>query len=87
MESAANNGLLGITGTAKGASVAITQGDGEIIKLGEPTKEQVLQNGNNTMNFAAYMQGDGGTGAGAGSSDTITEGEFQAVADFTLAYN
>ncbi|MEL5629033.1 fimbrial protein [Serratia nevei] len=81
MESAAKNGLLGITGTAKGASVAITQADGEIIKLGEPTKEQTLQDGNNTLSFAAYMQGD------TASSASITEGEFQAVADFTLAYN
>lgn len=80
MESAVGNGLLGITGTAKGASVAITQADGQIIKLGEPTKEQALQDGNNTLNFAAYMQGDG-------ESAVITEGAFQAVADFTLAYN
>nr|WP_194286135.1 fimbrial protein [Serratia marcescens] len=80
MESAAKNGMLGITGTAKGASVAITSGDGAVIKLGEPTKEQVLQDGNNTLSFAAYVQGDGGTTA-------ITEGNFQAVTDFTLAYN
>ncbi|MGQ8776490.1 fimbrial protein [Serratia sp. NA_112.1] len=80
MESVAGNGLLGITGTAKGASVAITQGDGDVIELGKATKEQVLQDGGATLNFAAYMQGDG-------PSATITEGAFQAVADFTLAYN
>ncbi|HDH0696921.1 TPA: type 1 fimbrial protein [Klebsiella aerogenes] len=80
MESAAGNGLLGITGNAKGASVAITQADGQVIKLGTPTKEQALQDGNNTLSFAAYMQGDG-------ASAVITEGDFQAVADFTLAYN
>lgn len=80
MESAADNGLLGITGTAKGASVAITQADGEVIKLGKPSKQQTLQDGNNTLSFAAYMQGDG-------ASATITEGDFQSVADFTLAYN
>jgi type 1 fimbria pilin len=80
-EAKAKNGLLGITGTAGGASIAITQGDGEVIKLGEPTKEQVLQDGNNTLTFAAYMQGDGG------DASTITEGDFQSVADFTLAYN
>lgn len=81
MEAAAKNGLLGITGTATGAGVAITQADGEVIKLGVPTKEQTLQDGNNTLSFAAYMQGD------SASSAVITEGEFQAVADFTLAYN
>lgn len=80
MESTANNGLLGITGTAKGASVAITSADGEVIKLGKPTKEQTLQDGQNTLNFAAYVQGDG-------ASASIVEGEFQAVSDFTLAYN
>jgi len=80
MESAAGNGLLGITGNAKGASVAITQADGQVIELGKPTKEQALQDGNNTLTFAAYMQGDG-------ASATITEGDFQAVTDFTLAYN
>lgn len=80
MASAAGNGLLGITGNAKGASVAITDGSGKVIELGKPTTEQALQDGNNTLNFAAYMQGDG-------ASATITEGDFQAVADFTLAYN
>lgn len=80
MESVAGNGLLGITGNAKGASVAITQADGQVITLGQATKEQALQDGNNTLSFAAYMQGDG-------ASATITEGDFQAVTDFTLAYN
>ncbi|HAT5000941.1 type 1 fimbrial protein [Serratia marcescens] len=81
MESQANNGLLGITGTAKGASVAITDGSGAVIKLGQPTKTQELQNGNNTLSFSAYLQGDTASGA------VLTEGDFQAVADFTLAYN
>lgn len=78
MESKAGNGLLGITGTAEGASVVITSGDGAQIALGEATKEQQLQDGNNTLNFSAYVQGDGAD---------VTEGEFQSVADFTLAYN
>lgn len=80
MESVAGNGLLAISGSAKGASVAITDGSGEVIKLGQATKEQALQDGNNSLNFTAYMQGDG-------AAANITEGDFQAVADFTLAYN
>uniref|UniRef100_UPI002AA0DBA4 fimbrial protein n=2 Tax=Serratia TaxID=613 RepID=UPI002AA0DBA4 len=40
MESKANNGLLGITGTAQGASVAITDGSGQVIELGKATKAQ-----------------------------------------------
>ena len=73
--------FTGMESAAKGASVAITQADGQIIKLGVPTKEQVLQDGNNTLSFAAYLQGDGD------STNVVTEGEFQAVTDFTLAYN
>ncbi len=80
MESLAGNGLLGITGNAKGASIAIIQADGAVIELGKPTNARTLQDGNNTLSFAAYMQGDGATA-------TITEGDFQAVTDFTLAYN
>ncbi|MFK8256351.1 fimbrial protein [Erwinia sp. AnSW2-5] len=79
-ESLENKGLLGITGQAKGASIALTESNGELIKLGTPTPAQPLGDGGNTLRFAAYMQGDG-------ASATITEGDFQAVADFTLAYN
>jgi type 1 fimbria pilin len=86
IESASNNGLLGITGTASGASVAITDGSGALIKLGQPTKAQALQDGRNSLSFAAYMQGDQGDGE-EGASATIVEGDFQSVADFTLAYN
>ena len=79
-ESSAGNGLLGITGAASGASVAITDGSGELIKLGTATKPQTLQNGKATLSFAAYLQGDG-------EKATVTEGDFSTVADFTLAYN
>ncbi|VEA61112.1 Fimbria A protein precursor [Serratia plymuthica] len=79
MESAANNGLLGITGTAKGASIAITDGSGEVIELGTATKAQTLQNGNNSLSFAAYLQGDN-------ASTGVVPGDFQSIADFTLAY-
>lgn len=79
-ESAAAKGLLGVTGSAKGASIALTESNGELIKLGTPTSAQLLGDGSNTLRFSAYMQGDG-------ASATITEGDFQAVTDFTLAYN
>ena len=81
MESDAVAGLLGATGTAKGVAVAITDGSGKVVKLGEPTKGQKLQAGNNTLSFAAYVQGT------SNDKVAITEGDFQAVADFTLAYN
>lgn len=77
--SADTAGLLSITGTAKGASVAITDKGGELIKLGTASKGQELQNGNNTLQFAAYLQG-------ASGKDAVVPGDFKAVTDFTLAY-
>lgn len=77
--SAGNPDLLGITGTAKGASIAITDGSGTVIKLGQPSTAQNLVEGNNTLSFSAYLQGDGGSAA-------IVPGSFQSVADFRLDY-
>lgn len=75
----ANAGSLGITGTAKGASIILTNGDGKQIKMGDASDAHALQNGNNTLLFSAYLKGDG-------ASATVTPGDFSAVADFTLAY-
>ncbi|CNI10541.1 putative mannose-resistant/Proteus-like fimbrial protein [Yersinia mollaretii] len=77
--STGNGELLGITGTARGASIAITNGSGDVIKLGDPSKAQTIQDGNNVLAFSAYLQGDG-------ASSTITPGEFQSIANFSLAY-
>ncbi len=83
-----SNGLLGITGSAKGAGVAIVDASGTQVKLGVPTKAQELQNGNNSLAFSAYLQGEGTTGSGESAVDAeIVPGDFQAVTDFTLAYN
>lgn len=72
-------GMLGLSGTAKGASIAVTDGSGKVLKLGENTKPQSLQNGNNTLLFTAYLQGDG-------VKDGIVPGNFKSVANFTLDY-
>ncbi|CAI1246783.1 Fimbria A protein precursor [Serratia quinivorans] len=77
-ESAVQPGLLGIVGTASGASIAITDSSGELLPLGQASAAHALQEGNNTLLFSAYLQGD---------STTVVPGEFQSVADFTLAYN
>ncbi|TQI82268.1 type 1 fimbria pilin [Serratia fonticola] len=66
-------------GTGLGASIAITDGAGKIIELTKPTSAQELQNGNNSLKFTAYLQGDG-------ASATVTEGKFSTTANFTLAY-
>lgn len=81
MEADGPNGLLGITGTARGAGVAITDASGDKITLGEATKPQELQSGNNTLKFTAYLQGSQASGA------QVVPGDFQAVTDFTLSYN
>ncbi|QDI20301.1 type 1 fimbrial protein [Serratia marcescens] len=70
---------LGIIGTASGASIAITDLASNLIKLGTATAPQTLNDGNNTLRFAAYLQGDG-------ASTAVVPGDFTAVADFTLAY-
>lgn len=79
-ESAGSKNMLGITGSAKGASVVITDGAGTPLDLGQASKAQALQEGKNSLKFAAYLQGDGASAA-------IVPGDFQATADFKLAYN
>nr|WP_314266596.1 fimbrial protein [uncultured Moellerella sp.] len=71
--------LLGITGTASGASVAITDLASNVIKLGTPTTAHDLSDGDTTLRFSTYLQGDG-------ASATIKPGNFSAVAEFKLAY-
>ncbi|MGJ3356065.1 fimbrial protein, partial [Providencia sp. Je.9.19] len=73
-----NADLLGITGSAQGAGVGMTaQGGSELIVLGTPTAPQTLADGNQTLNFAAFMQGEA-------AGTPVVEGAFQAVTDFTL---
>lgn len=74
----ATSNHLGITGTASGASIAVTDGSGKEIELGKPTDAHALQAGNNTLMFSAYLQGDG--------ASAIVPGDFTSIADFTLAY-
>ncbi|WP_077295375.1 fimbrial protein [Yersinia proxima] len=73
--------LLGITGTAKGAGVVITDGSGSTIKLGQASAAHTLGADNNTLIYSAYLQGNSAT---VGS---VVPGEFTSVANFTLAYN
>lgn len=80
---AGNANRVGISGTAKGASIAIVDGAYNEIKLGTPSVAQVLQDGNNNLTFAAYLQGD----KDATDKDMpIVPGDFQAVVNFGLNY-
>ncbi|WEO92194.1 fimbrial protein [Serratia proteamaculans] len=75
---AGNPDNLGLTGSAKGASIVLSQG-GTDIKLGQPSPAFKLSNSNTAISFAAFLQGDGG-------SAVIVPGDFKSVANFTLAY-
>ncbi len=70
---------MGITGEATGASIGIMDGAGNAIALNTASNAQDLQDGNNNLTFAAYVQAD--------SVDVpVTPGEFRGVTNFTLAY-
>ncbi|HDC4621272.1 TPA: type 1 fimbrial protein, partial [Enterobacter asburiae] len=73
------SGSLGITGTAKGASIIISESNGTPFALGTPGAAQTLVTGNNTLTFQAYLKGDG-------SLATITPGDFTGVATFLMNY-
>ncbi|MGC5701956.1 type 1 fimbrial protein [Pseudomonas sp. NFXW11] len=88
--SAANPDLLGFQGgTAQGASLAIADRQGALIKLGTASAPQNLSDGESALNFTAYLQGDmlaPETEGGAATPATVVAGTFDAVANFTLAY-
>ncbi|WON78392.1 fimbrial protein [Serratia sp. UGAL515B_01] len=75
----ADANLLGITGTAKGAGVAVTDGSSNQIVLGKKTALRKLIDGDNTLNFSAYLQG-------LAASSAVVPGEYSSVADFTIDY-
>lgn len=75
-----HDGMLGISGQASGASVAITDAGGNLIKLGSASPLVGVNEGNTSLRFAAFLQGD------SSESADVVPGDFTAVADFTLAY-
>jgi type 1 fimbria pilin len=76
------DGLLGITGDAQGASIAIIDGSNAPIALGKPSTGQLISAGATeaSLGFTAYLKGDGG------DATTIIPGKFQSVANFILDY-
>ncbi len=74
-------GSLALAGSASGAGIFMEHG-GKTIELGTPTAPQLLQDGNNTLVFNAYVKG-----APATTPPTpVVSGAFTAIANFTLAY-
>lgn len=87
--SAAQPNLLKLlSGTAKGASLAIADSHGTLIKLGEPSPATQLISTENTLEFTAYLQGDMTTPEGGGEAVAaqIEPGTFDTFAHFTLIY-
>ncbi|MBG5898532.1 fimbrial protein [Providencia stuartii] len=70
--------LLQITGDASGAAVKIMNASGATIAVNSGNTQNYVQ-GDNTLKFQAALQGLEGA--------TIVPGNFQAVTNFTLAYN
>lgn len=68
---------FGIFGNASGAGVVITDTGGNIIKNGETSSLFTLNEGRNTLDFAAYLEG---------TNKNIESGEFTSIANFTMNY-
>ncbi|MFG0499345.1 fimbrial protein [Pseudomonas sp. YQ_13] len=84
---ASNPDLLALKGTAKGASLAIADHKGDLIKLGTAAPAQTLSDGDTYLQFSAYLQGDTAAGGGGGGAAAAIEpGDFETFANFTLAY-
>lgn len=75
---AINTGFLQITGDASGAAVKLMNASGAQIKVNSANTQNYVA-GDNTLKFQAALQGLDGA--------TVVPGSFQAVTNFTLAYN
>ena len=75
------DGLLKLGGV-EGASLAIADDGGTLIKLGQASPVFDLASGSNNLRFSAYLQGD----VVGGQAAEIVGGSFDATAGFTLAY-
>lgn len=77
--STANPDLLAIVGNASGASVGLTNDDGQPLPLGTASAPTTIGGSTVEMLFGAFLQGNG-------ASATVVPGEFTSVANFTLSY-
>lgn len=71
-------GLLQITGDASGAGVKLMNSSGTQIEVNSESTQNYVA-GDNLLKFTAALQGIPG--------ETVVPGNFQAVTNFTLAYN
>lgn len=70
--------MLGLTGDAAGAGIVITDEKGSKVNLGEASSLYNLAGESNSLGFTAYLQGIKDT--------TVTMGDFESVANFTMQY-
>lgn len=70
--------MLGLNGTASGAGIVITDGS-DVLPLGTASSAVNLSEGDNTLQFTAYLQGD--------DASSVVPGEFNSVANFAMSYN
>ncbi|AAP95260.1 pilin protein [[Haemophilus] ducreyi] len=86
------NGLA-ILGQAKGAAIQITGLDGKPVKLDGSKTNVNIQDGDNSLQFSAYLKGYPtaavGRDDGPGPTPTgkaIVAGEFTSLVNFTMSY-
>lgn len=84
-EAGTNTGYLAITGDAKGAAVKLMNTSGSVIKVNSPTTQNYVE-GDNSLKFRASLIGLQAVDKD-GKAVAVTPGQFQAVTNFTLAYN
>ncbi|MGJ3355925.1 fimbrial protein [Providencia sp. Je.9.19] len=84
-EAETNTGFLQITGNAAGAAVKIMNASGSQIKVNSAAKKNYVE-GNNTLKFQKSLIGLELLDADD-KAIPVTPGKFQAVTNFTLAYN
>ncbi|AKO44903.1 pilin protein [[Haemophilus] ducreyi] len=92
MDKEVENGLA-ILGQAKGAAIQITGLDGKPVKLDGSKTNVTIQEGDNSLQFSAYLKGyptaavgrdDGGPVGPEGKA--IVAGEFTSLVNFTMSY-
>ncbi|OXX55558.1 fimbrial protein [Vibrio sp. V12_P9A6T4] len=77
-----DSALLALTDNsqAKGIAIGLEQG-GKILPINKPSSAVTLGEGNNVLDFSAYVQ------LLPSAQEGITAGAFQASANFTLEYD
>lgn len=80
-------GLVAIQGAAKGASLGIADGRGQLIKMGDESSAVNISTTTPSIHFQAFLQGEQEDGGQQGKQDVaIVPGEFHASVNFMLNY-